>query len=94
MFINSNNNGYLTQGGQTWNQHSYYQGGNQGNSFNPNQPSFKDLAFGQAKINDNFNKKLVSCDKALENLNTMIDSFSSALKSQLSFNKMIETQLA
>jgi hypothetical protein len=94
MFINGNNNGYLTQGGQTWNQHPYYQGGNQGNSFNPNQPSLKDLAFGQAKINDNFNKKLVACDKALENLNTMIDSFSSALKSQLSFNKMIETQLA
>jgi hypothetical protein len=94
LFMNGNNNGYHPQGGQTWNQHPYDQGGNQGISFNPNQPSLKDLVFGQAKINDGFNKKLVACDKALESLNTMIDSLSSAFKSQLSFNKMIETQLA
>jgi hypothetical protein len=31
MFMNGNNNGYRPQGGQTWNQHPYYQGGNQGN---------------------------------------------------------------
>jgi hypothetical protein len=54
----------------------------------------EDLAFGQAKINDSFNKKLVTCDKALEILNSIINSLSSALKIQLSFNKMIETQLA
>jgi hypothetical protein len=94
MFMNDNNNGYRPQGRQTWNQSHYYQGGNQGNSFNPNQPSLKDLVFGQAKINDSFNKKLAACDKALENLNTMVDSLSSALKSQLSFSKMIETHLA
>jgi hypothetical protein len=50
--------------------------------------------FGQVKINDSFNKKLDACNKALEILNTMVDSLSSALKSQLRFNKMIETQLA
>jgi hypothetical protein len=54
----------------------------------------KDLVFEQAKINDSFNKKLAACDKAMESLNTMVDSLSSALTSQLSFNKMIETQLA
>jgi hypothetical protein len=54
----------------------------------------KDLIFGQAKINDSFNKKLAACDKALESLNTMADSLPSVLKSQLSFNKMIETQVA
>jgi hypothetical protein len=54
----------------------------------------KDLVFGQVKINDSFNKKLDACNKALEILNTMVDSLSSALKSQLRFNKMIETQLA
>jgi hypothetical protein len=36
MFMNDNNNIYRPQGGQTSNQHPYYQGGNQGNSFNPN----------------------------------------------------------
>jgi hypothetical protein len=80
MFKNDNKNDYRPQGGQTWNQRSYYQEGNQGNSFNPNQPSSKDLAFGQAKINDGFNKKLAASDKDLENLNVKIDSPCSALK--------------
>jgi hypothetical protein len=80
MFMNGNNNSYRPRGGQTWNQHPYHHGGNQGNYFNPNQPSLKDLVFGQAKINDNFNKKLAAGDKSLEILNTMIDSLSSALK--------------
>jgi hypothetical protein len=93
-FMNGNNNGYHPQGGQTWNQQPYYQGGNQGNSFNSNQSSLKDLVFGQAKINDGFTKKLDVCVEALESLNTMIDSLSYTLKSQLSFNNMIETQLA
>jgi hypothetical protein len=95
MYMNGNNNGYCPQGGQTWNQwHPYYQRGNQGNTYNPNQPSLKDLVFGQAKINGGFNKKTTAYDKALESLNVKIDSLSSALKNQLSFNKMIETQLA
>jgi hypothetical protein len=45
--MNGNNNGYLSQGSQTWNQLPYYQGGNQGNSFNPYQPSLKDLVLGK-----------------------------------------------
>jgi hypothetical protein len=49
---------------------------NQGNTYNPNQPSLKDLVFGQAKINDGFNKKIVSYDKALESVNVKIDSLS------------------
>jgi hypothetical protein len=53
-----------------------------------------ELVFGQVKINDSFNKKLDACNKALEILNTMVDSLFSSLKSQLRFNKMIETQLA
>jgi hypothetical protein len=94
MFMNGNKNSYHPQGGQTLNQCPYYQGGNQGNSFSSNQPSLKYLIFGQAKINDGFNKKIVSCDKALEGLSVKINGISSTLKSQLSFNKMIETQLA
>ena len=30
----------------------------------------------------------------LENINAKLDDFSSAIKNQLSFNKMLETQLA
>ena len=53
----------------------------------------RDLVFGQAKINESLNKKLVANDKVLENINAKVETLSSALKNQLSFNKIIETQL-
>jgi hypothetical protein len=68
-------------------------GGNYSNSFK-NQPSIKDLVFGQARTNESLNKKLSTNEKVLENLNSTIESFTSAMKNQLSFDKMIETQLA
>jgi hypothetical protein len=68
-------------------------GGKYSNSFN-NQPSIKDLVFGQVRFNESLNKKLASNEKVFENLNSTIESFTSAMKNQLSFNKMIETQLA
>ena len=39
-------------------------------------------------------KKLAFNDKVLENINTKIDSFSSAIQDQLNYNKKIESQLA
>ena len=54
----------------------------------------RDLVFGQAKINESLNKKLAANDNVLENINAKVETLSSALKNQLSFNKMIETQLA
>ena len=61
---------------------------------NLNQPSFKDLVLGQVKINENLTRKLMSNDKMLENINSQIESLSSAVKNQLSCNKMIETQIS
>jgi len=52
------------------------------------------LVLGQAKINENITKKLMSNDKILENINSQIEGLTSVIKKQLSFNKMIETQLA
>ena len=49
---------------------------------------------GQAKINENINQKLLANDKTLESLNVKLETLSSTLKNELSFNKMIETQLA
>jgi hypothetical protein len=49
---------------------------------------------GQAKINENISKKLLANDKTLESLNVKLEILSSTLKNQLSFNKVIETQLA
>jgi hypothetical protein len=53
----------------------------------------KNLKLLLCAFDDGFNKKIVAYDKALESLSIKIDSLSSALKNQLSFNKMIETQL-
>src|SRR6185503_12143325 len=95
LFLNGSN-GFRPQGGQGWNQpRPYYQGDNENsNSFNPNQPTMRDLVHGQAKINESLQKKLVATDKSMETIHAKMDRFSTAIKNQLSFNKMLETQLA
>ena len=59
-----------------------------------NQPSLKDLVLGEAKINESLTKKLTTNDKILKNINSQIEGLTSTVKNKLSFNKMIETQLA
>jgi hypothetical protein len=54
----------------------------------------RDLILEQARIKDNILKRLAFNDKVLESINAKMDSFSSAIKNQLSFNKKIELQLA
>jgi hypothetical protein len=39
-------------------------------------------------------EKIASNDKVLETINNRMDSFTSAIKNQLSFNKMIESQIS
>ena len=50
--------------------------------------------YGQKQINDNISKNLLANDKVLESLAAQLEGFSSVIKNQLSFNKMIETQVA
>ena len=64
------------------------------NSFNPNQPTLRDLVYGQAKINESLQKKLAATDKSMETIHAKMDGVSTTIKNQLSFNKMLETQLA
>jgi len=64
---------------------------NQGNN---SYTFLKDLVYSNGRMTDSINKKLHAHDKMLENINAKLDEFSSVLKNQLSFNKMIETQLA
>jgi len=52
------------------------------------------LVLGQAKVIENVTKKLMSNDKILKNINSQIESLSSIVKNQLSFNKMIETEIS
>jgi len=42
---------------------------------------------------DTLSKRLASNDKTLESVNIRMESFSNAIKNQLSFSKMIESQL-
>ena len=92
------NNSIPQQQRQGWNQQQQRlnsQGkylGNYYNSSNPKQPSLRDLILEQARINENISKKLAFNDKVLENINTKMDRFSSAIKDQLSYNKKIESQ--
>jgi hypothetical protein len=50
--------------------------------------------YGQKQINDNISKKIQANDKILESLDTLLECFNSVIKNQLSFNKVIETQVA
>jgi hypothetical protein len=43
---------------------------------------------------DNMSKKLASNDKMLETISNIMESFSSAIKNQHSFNKMLESQIS
>ena len=54
----------------------------------------KVLVLGQTKINENLTKKLSYNDKMFEYIYSKLENSSSAIKNQLSFNKMIETQIA
>jgi hypothetical protein len=47
----------------------------------------------QGKLMDSMSKKLASNDKTLEKISNRMDGFSNAIKNQLSFNKMLESQL-
>ena len=81
-YIN-NNTGFRPQGGQGWGQSRppFQGGGNNYNSnFNSNQPSLRDLVFGQAKINDSLNKMLAAKDEILESTNVKLKLFFLHLK--------------
>jgi len=54
----------------------------------------RDLVYSQAKINESILKKLAANDKSLETIHAKMDGFSTSIKNQLSFYKMLETQLA
>jgi excinuclease UvrABC helicase subunit UvrB len=68
------------------------QDGNRQN-FNRNEPSLRDIIRDQVRINDELGKKIHATDKLLENINAKMVSFTIAMQSQLSFNKMLEIQI-
>ena len=54
----------------------------------------RELISGQTKIMEGLSRKLASNDRILENMSNRMDSFSSTIRNQHSFNKMIESQIA
>jgi hypothetical protein len=95
---NSNNSFHPNQGFNAgWNKSCFsfdnrQQGGN-GQNFNTNEPSLRDIIRDQVRINDEVGKKIHVTDKLLENINAKMDSFIVAMQNQLSFNKMLETRI-
>jgi hypothetical protein len=64
-------------------------------NFNSNfQPTLKDLEYSQKQINDNISEKFLANDKILESMAAQLEGFNFGIKNQLSFNKMIDTQVA
>ena len=53
----------------------------------------RELLLNQGKLMDNLSKKLTSNDKIVENINNRMDNFSTAIKNQISYNKIIESKL-
>jgi len=92
---NNNNNYYRPHQNQGWNQQQRpnYSGNYPGNNSynNTNQPPLRELVLNQGKLMDSLSKKLASNDKTLESTNIRMESFSNAIKNQLSFNKMQES---
>ena len=60
----------------------FYQGGNRNSNLSPNQPTLRDLFYGQEKINDTIQKKLIANDKSLETIQAKLDGFSTTMKNQ------------
>ena len=90
-FINNNFSGSRPQPG--WSSHPQLPFLGQGNS-SGNTQSFNKNPFDQKTINDSISKKFLSNDRVLETLSLQMETLNSAMKNQLSFNKMLETQIA
>ena len=48
----------------------------------------------QQQINDSISKKFLANDRILEFLDAQLEELNSVIKNQLSFNKVVETQIA
>jgi len=94
-FIGNNpnfSNGNRPQPG--WKSRPYIPSLGQGNSSSSSQQFNKFNQFDQRAVNDSISKKLHANDKLFETISVQMETFNSVVKKQLSFNKMLETQIA
>jgi hypothetical protein len=99
-FVGNSNNGFRPNQGFNlgWSKPNFssdnrQQGGN-GQNFNRNEPSLRDIVRDQLRINAEFSKKLLANDKVLENINSKMNNFTMVVQNHLSFNNLLETQIA
>jgi hypothetical protein len=98
-FVGHSNNGFHPNQGfnSGWNKPSFpfdnHQQGGNGQNFNRHEPQLRDIIRDQFRINDEFGKKIHATEKLLENISAKMDSFTVATQNQLSFYKMLETQI-
>ncbi|KAJ1270405.1 hypothetical protein BS78_06G050000 [Paspalum vaginatum] len=91
-FINNNsfNNSPCPQPG--WNLRPHLPFSGQGTSSGYQQ--FNKNPFDEKAVNDSISKKFLPNNRILENMSLQMETLNSAMKNQLSFNKMLETQIA
>jgi hypothetical protein len=53
-----------------------------------------DIVRDQLRINVEFGTKFLANDNVLESINSKMNNFTMAVQNQLSFNKLLETQIA
>jgi hypothetical protein len=83
----------LMLGGKTSFPFDNHQQGGMGQNFSRNEPCLRDTIRDQVRINDEVGKKIHATNKLLENINAKMDNFTIAMQNQLSFNKMLKTQI-
>jgi hypothetical protein len=98
-FVGHFDNGFHSNKGfnSGWNKPSFpfdnHQQSGNGQNFNRNEPQLRDIIRDRLRINDEFGKKIHATDKLLENISAKMDNFTVATQNQLSFHKMLETQI-
>ncbi|KAJ1257390.1 hypothetical protein BS78_K070500 [Paspalum vaginatum] len=94
-FVGSNNfnNGNHPRPGWSTRPHLLFS--RQGNSSGSSQQFPKNnFNFDQKAVNDSISKKFHANDRMFESISLQMETLDSATKNQLSFNKMLETQIA
>ncbi|KAJ1288525.1 hypothetical protein BS78_02G095500, partial [Paspalum vaginatum] len=94
-FIGNSTNGFNGNRPQPgWNSQPNLPLSGQGNSSNSQQFSKNNYNFDQKTVNDSISKKFHANDRLFESISVQMETLNSAMKNQLSFNKMLETQIA
>jgi hypothetical protein len=99
-FIGNSNNGFHPNQGfnACWNKPSFpfdnHQQASMWQNFNRSEPSLKDIARGQLRINSEVGKKLLANDRILESIDSNMNNFTMTVQNQLNFNKVLETRIA